>query len=184
MIVISLIVTVAITLTVTATATVRVTVTVKGTGTVTAVTIGVILTIPDGKEVYTMHCDCVLSTNRIELPLQQPCIHEDTRLAVHALDISLSGHKQIKIRSNDTDVVLLAISAVNIFLADELWIAYDTGKRLYNPRGRTDSTSLSQDQSVLPMDVPRHNRMQTRVSVGSLEDTKSQSTGSVTQRYH
>ena len=128
MIVISLIVTVAITLTVTATATVGVTVTVKGTGTVTVVTIGVILTIPDGKEVYTMHCDCVLSTKRMELPLQQPCIHEkvDTRLTVHALDISLSGHKQIKIRSNDTDVVLLAISAVNIFLADELWIAYDT----------------------------------------------------------
>ena len=134
-----------------------------------------------------MHCDCVLSTNRMELPLQQPCIHEevDTRLTVHAIDISLSGHKEIKIRSNDTDVVLLAISAVNPFLADELWIANDTGKLLYNLRAHTVSTSLGQDQSVLPMDVPGHNRMQYRVSVGSLEDgfrteTKSQSTDSVT----
>ena len=64
----------------------------------------------------------VLSTNRLEVPLLQPCIHEevDTCLTVHDLDISLSGQKQIKIRRNYTDVVLLAISVVNTFLADEL----------------------------------------------------------------
>ena len=63
----------------------------------------------------------LLSINRMELPLLQPCIHEevDTCLTGHALDISLSGQKQIKIRRNDTDVVLLAISVVNTFLADE-----------------------------------------------------------------
>ena len=80
MIAISLIVTVAITVTVT------VTVTVTDTGTVTVVTIAIITTIPYGKKVYTMHCDCVLSTKRMKQPLQQPCIHEevDTRLTVHA----------------------------------------------------------------------------------------------------
>ena len=64
----------------------------------------------------------VLSTNRLEVPLLQPCIHEevDTCLTVHDLDISLSDQKQIKIRRNYTDVVLLAISVVNTFLADEL----------------------------------------------------------------
>ena len=41
---------------------------------------------------------------------------------------------------------------------------------------------------MLPMHVPRYNRMQHRVSVGSLEsfsrtDTTSQSTGSITRRY-
>ena len=85
-------------------------------------------------------------------------------------------------------MVLLAISAVNPFLAVELWIAYDTGKLLYNLSAHTVSTLLGQDQSVLPMDVSRHNRMQYRVSVGSLEDvfrteTKSQSTGSGTRRH-
>ena len=42
----------------------------------------------------------VLSTNRMELPLLQPCILEevDTCLAVHTLDKSLSGHKRIKIK--------------------------------------------------------------------------------------
>ena len=76
------------------------------------------MTITDGKEVYTRHSFVtvtVLSTNRMELPLLQPYIHEevDTCLTVPALDASFSGHKQIKIRSNDTDVVLLVISVVN-----------------------------------------------------------------------
>ena len=37
----------------------------------------------------------VLSTNRMELLLLQPCIHEevDTHLTVHALDTRFSGHK-------------------------------------------------------------------------------------------
>ena len=83
------------------------------------------MTIPDGKVVYTMHCDCHgPATNRLEVPLLQPCIHEevDTCLTVHDLDISLSGQKQIKIRRNDTDMVLLAISVnvVNTVLANEL----------------------------------------------------------------
>ena len=109
----------AITVTVTVTATVRVTVTVTGTGTVTVVPLAIIMTISDGKEVYTMHCDCVLSTNRMELPLQQPCIHKevDTCSTVHALDTctSLSGHKQIKIRSNDTDVIIHRVRAITLF---------------------------------------------------------------------
>ena len=64
----------------------------------------------------------VLPKNRMEVSLLQPCIREevDKCLTVHALDISLSGKQQIKIGSNDTDVVLLAISVVNTFLADEL----------------------------------------------------------------
>ena len=64
----------------------------------------------------------VLSTNRMEVPLLQPCVPEvvDNCLTVHDLDISLSGQKQIKIRRNDIDVVLLAISVINTFLADEL----------------------------------------------------------------
>ena len=115
----------------------------------------VTLTIPDGKEIYSTHGDGVLSTtNRMELPALQPCIHEeaDTRLMVHALDASLSGHKRIKIRSNDTDVLVLAISVVNTILVDELWIAYGTGKHLYNLPEHIIATSLGQDKSsALPM---------------------------------
>ena len=75
------------------------------------------MTITDGKEVYTRHSFVTVTvlSNRMELPLLQPYIHEevDTCLTVPALDASFSGHKQIKIRSNDTDVVLLVISVVN-----------------------------------------------------------------------
>ena len=81
------------------------------------------MTNPDGKEVYTVSIPCivpvtVLSTNRMEVPLLQPCVNEevDNCLTVHDLDTSLSGQiKQIKIRRNDTDVVLLAISVVKHF---------------------------------------------------------------------
>ena len=88
----------------------------------------------------------------MELPLQQPCIHEevDTRLAVHVFDTNLSGHKQIKNRSNDTDMVLLAISVVNTFLADELGIAYGTGKLLLTQflcAYRFDVATVGQDKS-------------------------------------
>lgn len=61
---------------------------------------------------------------------------------LHALDTSLSGHKQMKIRRNDTDAVLLAILVVKTFLADELYIANGTGKLLHNLRARTGSMSL------------------------------------------
>ena len=59
---------------------------------------------------------------------------------------------------------------------------------LHNLHAHTGSTSLGQDKSsVSLMHFPRHNRMQYRVSVGSLEnvsrtDTKSQSTDSVIRR--
>ena len=113
------------------------------------------MTIPDGKEIYTTHGDGVLSTtNRMELPVLQPCIHEeaDTRIMVHVLDASLSGHKRIKIKSNDTDVIVLAISVVNTVLVDELWVAYGSGKHLHNLPAHTIARSLGQDKSsALPM---------------------------------
>ena len=93
MIVISLIVTVAITLTVTTTATVRVTVTVTGIVTVTVVTIAIILTIPDGKEVYTMHCDCVLSTEQNGADSTKTLHPQRGR---HSLDSSCNRYKLVR----------------------------------------------------------------------------------------
>ena len=94
--------------------------------------------------------DVLSTTNRMELPALQPCIHEeaDTRLMVHALDVSLSGHKHIKIRSYDTDVIVSAISVVNTILVDELWIAYGTGKHLHRLTVHTIVTLLGQDKSL------------------------------------
>ena len=53
-----------------------------------------------------------MSNERTEISLLAPCTHEeaDTRLMVHILDAASRGHGRIRIRSNDTDVVVLAIS--------------------------------------------------------------------------
>lgn len=113
------------------------------------------MTIPDGKEIVTTHGDAVLSTaNRREMLVLSPCTHEeaDTRLMVHALDACLSGHRRIKIRTNDTDVVVLAISVANTISAEELWVAYGSGKHLHNLPVHSIATSLGQEKSsALPM---------------------------------
>jgi hypothetical protein len=80
------------------------------------------------KEIYTTYDECVLSSpNRQRM---SKCSHEeaDTRIMLHAQDASRCGHKKIIIRTNDTDVVALAISNVNNINANELWIAFGTGK--------------------------------------------------------
>ena len=113
------------------------------------------LTIPDGKEIYTTHGEHVLSSaNRVEMNTLEPCSHEeaDTRLMVHALDATLCGHRRIQIRSNDTDVVVLAISVASSISVDELWIAYGTGKHLRNIPAHSIAASLGREKaSALPM---------------------------------
>ena len=89
--------------------------------------------IPDGKEIYATHGETVMtSSNRTEMNSLSPCSLEeaDTRLMVHARDASLKG--RVKIRTNDMDVVVLAISVANILPADEMWITFGLGKHVYN----------------------------------------------------
>ena len=68
---------------------------------------------------------------------------------VHALDASLCGHRRrIKIRSNDTDVVVVAISIAGTIPADELWI-YGSAKQLRNlPAQYEIATSLGREKSM------------------------------------
>ncbi|CAH3139830.1 unnamed protein product [Porites lobata] len=49
-----------------------------------------------------------------------PCTHKeaDTHLMICTLDASLRGHWRIKIRTNDTDVIVLALSVVVVLLYD------------------------------------------------------------------
>lgn len=60
----------------------------------------VLLEVPEGKEIYTLS-----ATKRMDLGVLAACTHEeaDTCLKVHALDATSCGHRQIRIRSNDTD---------------------------------------------------------------------------------
>ena len=60
-----------------------------------------------------------------------PCTHEeaDTRILLHLEDAARKEYKTVLIRTVDTDVVLLAIAAVDHPDISELWIAFDTGKK-------------------------------------------------------
>ena len=71
---------------------------------------------------------------------------------VHALDVTSRGHRRIRIRSNDTDVVVLAISVANILQADEVWVTHGSGKNVQNIPADAVATSLGRDKaSTLPM---------------------------------
>ena len=110
--------------------------------------------LPEGKEIYSTHGnDVISSSERTNLELLAPCTHEeaDTRLMVHALDAASNGCNRIRIRSNDTDVIVLAIAVANTLLANEVWVTYGTGKNVHNIPAHTVATSLGPKASVLPM---------------------------------
>ena len=91
------------------------------------------MALPEGKEVYSTHGSSVLtSSNRSEMSNLAPCTHEesDTRLMIQALDASLRGYRRIKIITNDTDVIVLALSVVSTLPVDEFWITYGSGKNV------------------------------------------------------
>ena len=111
--------------------------------------------LPEGKEVYSTHGSSVLtSSNRSEMSNLAPCTHEeaDTRLMIHALDASLRGHRRIKIRTNDTDVIVLALSVVSTLPVDEFWITYGSGKNVQHMPVHVVASSLGPSKaSALPM---------------------------------
>ena len=59
-----------------------------------------------------------------------PCTHEeeDTRLMNHVDEAVANGHSSIAIHTVDTDVVVLAVAAVNMLCPQILWIVFGTGK--------------------------------------------------------
>ena len=71
---------------------------------------------------------------------------------LHTLHASSNGYKKIKIRSNDTDVIVLGVSVVNTIDAEELWIMHGSGKNIQNVPAHAIATSLGVDKSTsLPM---------------------------------
>ena len=113
------------------------------------------MVIPDDYELYTISGESFLSsTNSINLTNLAPCTHEEahTRLMVNVLDASCCGHRRIIIRTSDTDEVVLAVSIVSRIPAEELWVAYGTGKHLQNIAVHTIAAALGRERAfVLPM---------------------------------
>ncbi|KXJ13180.1 hypothetical protein AC249_AIPGENE28202 [Exaiptasia diaphana] len=67
---------------------------------------------------------------------------------LHALDATLNGHKKIKIRSNDTDVIVLAVSVVNTLAVEELWVTHGSGKNIQNVPVHAIARSLGPEKST------------------------------------
>ena len=60
-----------------------------------------------------------------------PCTQEeaDTRMLLHTHHAALHGHDKVLVRTEDTDVVVLAVSVVQYLgTPAELWLAFGTGK--------------------------------------------------------
>ena len=78
-----------------------------------------------------------------------PCTHEeaDTRMFVHVMDAVQKGYQKLMLRTVDTDVVILAISAVVQLCNTELWIAYGTGKRLRYIPAHEIATALGAEKA-------------------------------------
>ena len=107
---------------------------------------------------FATHGENVLtSEDRADTSALLPCKHEeaDSWMMIHALDASLHGHQQIKIRRNDTDVVVLAVSIALTLLLDELWISFGSSKKVCYLPVHTIAKSLSREKAgVLPMFYP------------------------------
>lgn len=83
-----------------------------------------------------------------------PCSHEeaDTRIMIHVFDASRHGLRRIKIRSNDTDVLVLAISIVSLLQLDELWVSHGSSTNLHYFPAHTIATALGRNKArVLPL---------------------------------
>ena len=83
----------------------------------------------EGKQMVT-----TFRQNALTSPIQSnvnvsPCTHEeaDTRIFIHVADATYQEYRKIIIRSNDSDVVVIAISCVQDLDLDELWVSDGIG---------------------------------------------------------
>ncbi len=85
------------------------------------------------KEVYTTCCQNVLCSRVHEdISSLAPCAHEeaDTRMLLRAVDSANKGYRRIMLRTVNTDVLVLAVSAVVCLEDTEIWVVFGTGKHL------------------------------------------------------
>ena len=112
------------------------------------------LQIPEGKKIFSTLGASILSSDDTDVGSLAPCSHEevDSRMMTHVSNASLNGHQRIKIRTNDTDVLVLAISIVSLLPIDELWVSIGSSRNLTYLPAHTIAASLRRDKArVLPI---------------------------------
>ena len=92
------------------------------------------------------------STERTEMSLLAPCTNETADTHLNAADAASSRRRRIRIRSNITDIVVLAISVASTLPTEELWITHGSVKNVGNIPALVLAMSLGPDRaSTLPV---------------------------------
>ena len=85
-----------------------------------------------GKKSDLVRCldDVIPPQENVDIAGLAPCSHEeaDTRMLLHVEDATKQGYTTVSIRTVDTDVIVIAVSAAERLSIDELWVAFGTGK--------------------------------------------------------
>ena len=88
----------------------------------------------DSKVVVSTNGENVISSVFVDTSDISPCNHEeaDTRIFLHAKNISAAGHQKISVKTVDTDVVMtvIAICLFDQLNVEELWIEFGNGIHL------------------------------------------------------
>lgn len=106
-----------------------------------------------GKQILSTYDDQVLSSPPMDTSSLE-CTHEeaDTRMILHLQHLSNCGFRKLLIRTVDTDVVVLAVSAIQSLDVEEVWIGFGTGKHFRYIPAHTIAVQLGPQQSkALPM---------------------------------
>ena len=79
-----------------------------------------------------------------------PCNHEeaDSRIMVHVADAVMQGFNKILVRTVDTDVVVIAVAALQQIGNMELWIAFGSGKDFHYIPAHDICSSLGPQKSL------------------------------------
>ena len=82
------------------------------------------------KQIVSTHRTDVFCTQPRDVAGLAPCTHEeaDTRILLHVEDAVKQGYTKVSVRTVDTDVVVLAVTAAQRLNIDELRVAFATGR--------------------------------------------------------
>ena len=93
-----------------------------------------LLQLPNGKQLFFTILDkCSSSPLDSDVSALSPCSHEeaDSRIFLHVAAAASCGHRKLIVRTTDSDVVVLAVSAFVSLgqKVDELWVAFGMQRR-------------------------------------------------------
>ena len=112
-----------------------------------------LLDLPEGKRLYTTILEnCLSSPPDQDVSALAPCTQEeaDSRMFLHVAAATSCGHRRIVVRTMDSDVVVLAVSA---FIAlenqiTELWVAFGTSRHFRYIPIHIIATQLGQSKAA------------------------------------